>query len=447
MTLCSSDRSLGIRRGLRKVVVRCSTSGCHEGWNRAETLQQLTDLLAARRNLLDCLDALRKASREYSEDAASNMHRSIEMLAEDIADLDIRIAARMRSEEGLTRHSEIIRSVLGCGAVTAAGLCAEMPELGAEGHPQAAALAGVAPFDRDSGQSRGTSRIRGGRQHVRNVMYMAALSAVRWNPDLREFYERLRAAGKHFKVAIVAVMRKLVTLLNALRTIIGSGSWKRLPERPAHERTAAGLRRSRAPAMLWLRPETDAGSAGKQPARDTGVAADDRPCGGLTAPAAGRRSPPGRQSELPNASENPGGGDRRAPGKQAHLPAGNGGWLPCRLPATPRSSLPPCSSTLPHRPRPIPPRPQSPRVFGLTSKTEALRCTRCSTEARTCSGHGAAEPIRVAGSSRSGLLPQLNSVTEDDAGPTPVASPSPARIQMRLYANPWAGDRLVREAS
>ena len=183
---------------------------------RAERLQQLADLLAARRNLLESLDALRKASREYFEDAANSMHRSIETIGEDIAGLDTRIAARIRSDEDLSRRSEIIRSVPGCGAVTAAVLCAEMPELGAVGHPQAAALAGVAPFDRDSGQSRGTRRIRGGRQHVRNVLYMAALSAVRWNPDLREFYERLCAAGKHFKVAIVAVMRKLVTLLNAL---------------------------------------------------------------------------------------------------------------------------------------------------------------------------------------------------------------------------------------
>ena len=183
---------------------------------RAETLQQLADLVGARRNLLESLDALRKASREYFEDAANSMRRSIETIREDIAGLDTRIAARMRSEEGLKRRSEIIRSVPGCGVVTAAVLCAEMPELGAVGHPQAAALAGVAPFDRDSGQTRGTRRIRGGRQPVRNVLYMAALSAVRCNPDLREFYERLCAAGKQFKVAIVAVMRKLVTLLNAL---------------------------------------------------------------------------------------------------------------------------------------------------------------------------------------------------------------------------------------
>ena len=183
---------------------------------RAGTLQQLADLVGARRNLVDCRDALRKAHGEFCEDAANRMNRSIETIVEEIVGLDTAIAARMRSDEGLKRRSEIIRSVPGCGPVTAAVLCAEMPELGAVGHPQAAALVGVAPFDRDSGQHRGTRRIRGGRQHVRNVLYMAALSAIRCNPDLRRFHERLCAAGKHFKVAIVAVMRKLVTLLNAL---------------------------------------------------------------------------------------------------------------------------------------------------------------------------------------------------------------------------------------
>ena len=184
---------------------------------RAESLQQLADLVGARHNLLDCLDALRKASKEYFEDGANSIRRYIETIREDIASLDTRIAARMRSEECLKRRLEIIRSVPGCGIVTAAVLCAEMPELGAVGHPQAAALAGVAPFDRDSGQTRGTRRVRGGRQHVRNVLYMAALSAVRCNPDLREFYGRLCAACKQFKVAIVAVMRKLVTLLHQNR--------------------------------------------------------------------------------------------------------------------------------------------------------------------------------------------------------------------------------------
>ena len=274
---------------------------------RAETLKQLADLLAARRNLPDCLDALRKASREYFEDAANSMHRSIEMLAGDIADLDIRIAARMRSEECLKRRSEIIRSVPGCGAATAAVLCAETPELGAAGHPQAAALAGVAPFDRS------------GRQPVRNVLYMAALSAVRWNPDLRKLAEVIRAPACCGE-ALQACDRRghaqaghSAERLPAPESGVAAGSACRRGRRmraPLPASPGAALRRRRAPAMLWLRPETDAGSAGKQPARDTGMAADDRPCGGLTDPAAGTHSPPGRQSELPNASGNPG---RRPP--------------------------------------------------------------------------------------------------------------------------------------
>lgn len=85
---------------------------------KAETLQQLADLVRARRNLLDFQDALRKAAREYFEDAANSMCRSIETLVEDIAGPDTRVAARLRSDEGLSRRSDIIRSVPGCGAVT-----------------------------------------------------------------------------------------------------------------------------------------------------------------------------------------------------------------------------------------------------------------------------------------------------------------------------------------
>ena len=113
---------------------------------KAETLQQLADLVGARRNLVDCRDALRKAHGEFCEDAANRMNRSIATIVEEIAGLDTAIAARMRSDEGLKRRSEIIRSVPGLRAVTAAVLCAEMPELGAVGHPQAAALVGVAPL-------------------------------------------------------------------------------------------------------------------------------------------------------------------------------------------------------------------------------------------------------------------------------------------------------------
>ena len=107
-------------------------------------------------------------------------------------------------------------TVQGVGAVTASVLLAELPELGACHKNEIAALAGLAPFNRDSGAWRGTRSIRGGRHTVRRVLYMAALSAARANPILRPVYQRLRARGKAHKVALVAVMRKLLIHLNAL---------------------------------------------------------------------------------------------------------------------------------------------------------------------------------------------------------------------------------------
>ena len=125
--------------------------------------------------------------------------------------------------------------------------------------------------------------------------------------------------------------------------------------------------------MLWLRPETDAGSAGKQPARDTGVAADDRPCGGLPAPAASRRRPPGRQSELPHASENPGG--RRPQGARGAKPTSQPTTVAGCLAACQPLSDPARLRALAHSlagPARFPSKSPIARIFELTSKTEAF---------------------------------------------------------------------------
>jgi len=111
-------------------------------------------------------------------------------------------------------RAERVQQVPGIGPVVAAILQAQMPELGALRDTEAAALAGLAPYNRDSGPRKGTRSIWGGRASVRCALYMAALSAVRHDPILRNFYTRLRAAGKKPLVALTAVMRKLVVLLN-----------------------------------------------------------------------------------------------------------------------------------------------------------------------------------------------------------------------------------------
>lgn len=138
-----------------------------------------------------------------------------------IAQLEDETKALLERSTRLGSAAELLRSVPGIGEVTAATLVAEMPELGSLNDRQAAALAGVAPYDRDSGTVSGRRRISGGRPLVRRVLYMAALGgATRWNPWLKAFFHRLIQAGKPAKVALTACMRKLICLLN---TIIGRG--------------------------------------------------------------------------------------------------------------------------------------------------------------------------------------------------------------------------------
>jgi transposase len=133
-----------------------------------------------------------------------------------LAELDAAIAALIASDEGLARKAEILCSIPGVSMVTAAAILAEMPELGALEAATAASLTGLAPFTRESGKWKGQAKIGGGRGDLRRALYLPALSAARFNPDLKAVYDRLRAKGKPAKVALVAVMRKLVILANVL---------------------------------------------------------------------------------------------------------------------------------------------------------------------------------------------------------------------------------------
>ncbi len=134
-------------------------------------------------------------------------------LKTQLAQLDAALALAVEANPALHRRNEI--SVIGVGRLTAAVLIAELPELGSIGNKQVAALVGVASFNHDSGTRRGERHIAGGRYSVRCALYMA-LVAVRFNPVLQTFYRRLREAGKPAKVALVAAMRKLIIILNAL---------------------------------------------------------------------------------------------------------------------------------------------------------------------------------------------------------------------------------------
>ena len=133
------------------------------------------------------------------------------------APLDKDLLEAIEADDGLRRRAEVLGSVPGIGALTAATLLADMPELGTLGRRAAGALLGVAPRDRDSGSTEGRRHVRGGRAEPRSALYMAALTATRYNPPLAAFYKRLRDRGKQPKLALVAVMRKLVALLRADR--------------------------------------------------------------------------------------------------------------------------------------------------------------------------------------------------------------------------------------
>jgi len=154
----------------------------------------------------------------------------LEWLEEQISALDEGIGQLLQNEPDWAEKIEILQSVPGIGMVTAATLVAELPFLGQASHKEIAALAGVAQMSRDSGRRTGKRHITGGRLSARRVLYMATVAVIRCNPVIRAFHLQLLAAGKEKKVTLVACMRKLLTLLNALP--LKRQRWNRLPPHP-----------------------------------------------------------------------------------------------------------------------------------------------------------------------------------------------------------------------
>jgi len=140
----------------------------------------------------------------------------VEWLRAQVGGVDDEVRRAVEASALWRERDDLLRSVPGVGPVLSATLLAELPELGALGRKQVAALVGVAPMNRDSGTLRGRRMVWGGRASVRKVLYMATVSAVRCNPAVRTLYQRLTAAGKAKKLALVACMRKLIVVLNAL---------------------------------------------------------------------------------------------------------------------------------------------------------------------------------------------------------------------------------------
>jgi transposase len=177
----------------------------------------LSDLVARRRQILQMLGAERqRLGRALEPRLKKSLRRLITALEKELGEIDGDIDQAVRASPVWRRKEQLLQSVPGVGPVTARTLLAEMPELGTLDRRQAAALAGLAPFTRQSGKWRGKSFIGGGRTQVRTALFMAALSAARFNPQLKAFHRRLIDAGKPKMVALIAVARKLLILLNAV---------------------------------------------------------------------------------------------------------------------------------------------------------------------------------------------------------------------------------------
>ncbi len=182
----------------------------------SEQEQLLSAMVTRRRQLID----IRTAETNRLPTAHVSMQPSIQALLswlnEQITALEEKIATFIQNQPDFKAKDDLLRSVPGIGPVTAAIVISDLPELGVLDRKKIAALVGIAPFNDDSGFHKGRRRVKGGRPNVRTVLYMATISASRFNPVIRSFYEHLLKMGKLKKVALVACMRKLLTILNAM---------------------------------------------------------------------------------------------------------------------------------------------------------------------------------------------------------------------------------------
>jgi len=181
-----------------------------------EAAQLLESLLTRRRQIVDMLTAEKNRLGFARGPVKRDIRQHIRWLEKRLTDVDGDLQDAITASPLYQAKATLLRSVPGVGQVTTLTLLASLPELGQLSRHQIAALVGVAPMNRDSGTMRGKRMVWGGRAPVRAVLYMAALVGLKHNPVLRAFYERLRAAGKPFKVAATACMRKLLTILNAM---------------------------------------------------------------------------------------------------------------------------------------------------------------------------------------------------------------------------------------
>ena len=182
-----------------------------------EATRSLADLVARRRQIIEMIGAERQREKRVTVPRLKkSITRLLKALEKELATVDTDIDDAVRGSPAWRGKEDLLASVPGVGPTIARTLIAELPELGQLGRKEIAALAGLAPFTRQSGQWRGRSFIGGGRPTVRSAMFMGAMVAKQHNPILKAFFDRLVAAGKPKMVALIAVARKLLTILNAI---------------------------------------------------------------------------------------------------------------------------------------------------------------------------------------------------------------------------------------
>lgn len=181
-----------------------------------EETQALDGLANRRRQLIQMLTMEKNRLASAPKNVSKNLTEHITWLRKQLGELDQQLEEAIAAVAEFKAKDDLLRSVPGVGRVVSHTLIADLPELGSLNRKQIASLAGLAPFNCDSGSFKGRRAIWGGRAHIRSALYMASLSATRHNPTIKDFYDRLRLAGKSSKVALTACMRKLLVILNSM---------------------------------------------------------------------------------------------------------------------------------------------------------------------------------------------------------------------------------------
>jgi transposase len=183
---------------------------------RSKDEEYLTGLLTRRRQIIDMLTMERNRLVTVRAKMRSDIEAHVEWLGKSLTELNTEIEDFVKGSPAWKEKDALLQSVPGVGPVTSATMLGMLPELGKLNRQEIAALVGVAPVNKDSGNQKGRRKVSGGRADVRSVLYMAALAAKRFNPVLAKFYDKLVKSGKEKKVALTACMRKLLVILNSM---------------------------------------------------------------------------------------------------------------------------------------------------------------------------------------------------------------------------------------